>query len=101
MKQIIKGKRYDTETAKLVAEYSNDLDLGDFSNLEESLYQTQSGKWFIAGSGGALTKYATTCGGRSSSGESILPIEASEALRWLESHKMTEEIEAWFTIADA
>ena len=56
MKKVINGALYDTSTAKLLGEdsYSNP---GDFQHWVETLYRTKSGKYFLHGKGGAMTKY--------------------------------------------
>ena len=58
MKKIINGKLYNTETAKKLAEYSNDCTWSDFRCLEEALYRKRTGEYFLYGSGGPLTGYA-------------------------------------------
>lgn len=51
MKKIICKVEYDTETAELVAKYTNGQ-FGDPAGYEESLYQTADGKFFIYAYGG-------------------------------------------------
>ncbi len=48
MKKIINGKRYDTETAKLIGSdgYSNP---SDFNYWSEDLYQKKTGEFFLYG----------------------------------------------------
>jgi hypothetical protein len=96
MKQIIDGKRYDTETATLVASYSNGLGSSDFRNLCEKLYITGKGNWFISGEGGALTAYAQPAGNMTTGGSAIRPLISGEALEWLERHNCSDEIEEYF-----
>jgi hypothetical protein len=47
MKKIIEGKRYDTETAKLVASYENQYGRNDFNFYKGELYRTTKGNFFI------------------------------------------------------
>lgn len=47
MRKIIKGKIYDTEKARLIAEYSNGLSITDFRHVYEDLYVTRAGQFFI------------------------------------------------------
>lgn len=63
MRAVIDGKRYDTETAVLVAEWHNGRNISDFNHCDESLYRTKRGSWFIAGSGGANSAYAVELDG--------------------------------------
>ena len=42
MKQVIDGKRYDTETAERVAYDDNSLPVNDFNNWDETLYRTKT-----------------------------------------------------------
>ena len=93
MKKVINGKRYDTETATKVADdsYSNYGDLGYWS---EELYRTKKGNWFIAGEGGAMSRYARSVGQNEvGGGSAIIPITRGYALTWLEAH--TEDSEAY------
>jgi len=96
MKRIINGKRYDEDTATKIASYDNGCSSGDFNSLSETLYHTKAGAFFLAGSGGAMTGYATllqggkTCG----SGSAISPMSDVEAFEWLELHDESDAIEA-------
>ena len=86
MKKVISGALYDTETAKLLGEdsYSNP---GDFQYWVETLYRTKSGKYFLHGEGGALTKYAVCVAqNECSGGEKIIPLDLDSAQKWAEEH---------------
>ena len=86
MKKVINGSLYDTETAKLLGEdsYSNP---GDFQHWVETLYRTKSGKYFLHGEGGAMTKYAVSVGQNEwSGGEKIIPLDLDSAQKWAEEH---------------
>lgn len=96
MKRIIEKKIYNTETSELIAEWSNGLSRGDFEALEETLYRTKNGAWFLAGSGGPKTRYAVTCGGSSSGSEDITPLDAEDVLEWMEQHNFMGLIEQYF-----
>ena len=78
MKKIIKGKLYDTETAKQVGRYDNGKYTNDFGYFSEDLYQKRTGEFFIDGYGGAFTKYDGI--------EKITPISYTEAQEWAEEH---------------
>ena len=69
MKQVIEGKRYDTETATKIGEGGGKAYPGDFHYYSEALYVTKKGSYFLAGEGGPLSRYGRpaygggTCGG--------------------------------------
>lgn len=56
MKKIICKKVYDTENARLIKKQTCGA-FGDPKGYEESLYQTDSGHYFIYVNGGAESKY--------------------------------------------
>ena len=97
MKRIIDGKKYNTETAECVAEWSNHYYPNDFHYCQESLYKTQKGAWFVAGHGGALSKYSEPVGNNArGGGEGLEPLTPGEARQWLEDKGFTEELEEHF-----
>lgn len=51
MKKVICKVEYDTETAEIVAKYTNG-EIGDTAGYEETLYKTADGKYFIYANGG-------------------------------------------------
>lgn len=92
MKKIIKGKLYNTDTAKLIGGWSNNLGNRDFNFLNESLYLTKSGAYFLYGEGGANTKYGESAGNNSwSGGEQIQPMSPLSAREWAEENLTAEE----------
>ena len=97
MKAIIEGKRYNTETATEVADFSNNYPSNDFHYYEESLYQTKAGNWFLQGEGGGLSKYAVPVGNNGSGGGSrIIPLSPAEAKAWLEQAQHLLVAEQYF-----
>jgi hypothetical protein len=97
MKRIIDGKRYDTETATLVAEWDNGCFGNDFKSCEESLYKTAKGAYFIAGTGGPMSKYAQPVGNNGVGGGSGLePLDREEAFNWLCDKGLADEAETEF-----
>lgn len=87
MKKIINGKKYDTETAKAVAYDRNGYSYRDFKWWEETLYQKKTGEFFLHGQGGAMSKYAKSCGQNSwCGGSEIIPMTLDEASKWAEEH---------------
>ena len=96
MKKIINGKRYDTETAKLIGEdsYSNP---SDFDYWSEELYQKKTGEFFLYGEGGARTQYAQAVDQNSwTGGERIMPLSYDEAREWVEKHLDADTYEEVF-----
>lgn len=101
MRKIIDGKVYDTETAECLGSdhYSH---TGDFRHWEESLYRTKRGAFFVAGSGGPMSRYSTAIDQNSWSGGSDLKVVSeAEAREWLESHGDAEEYEYAFAVEEA
>ena len=92
MNKVIRGKRYNTETAKLVGTWeANEPENSDFWEKEE-LYQKRSGEFFLIGQGGAQTQYARfSMGGESKPGIELRPIEPEEASDWAEEHLTAED----------
>jgi len=88
MQKVINGKVYNTEKATVIATYDNGLQQSDFNCMEETLYQSPGGQFFIAGSGGAKTKYSKPVGNNNVSGGSDLELlTETEAKDWLEDHQ--------------
>jgi len=99
MKRIINGKRYDSETARLVGKFSNPGSGRDFQHYVESLYQKRTGEYFLYGIGGPMTQYAVSTGQNSwSGGSKIIPFTADEARDWAEEHLTADEYEAEFPV---
>ena len=97
MKQIIKNKKYDTETARKIGRDSNGLGSRDFSHWTEILYCKRTGEYFLYGEGGPMTHYAVSCGSNSwSGGEKIIPLSYDGAREWAEKHLNADAYEAEF-----
>ena len=91
MKKVIRGLRYDTNTAEQVGNdsYSN---YGDFQYWCEELYRTSTGNWFLYGEGGAKSKFARAVGQNEiGGGSAIIPLTRGKALAWLEAHTPDSE----------
>jgi hypothetical protein len=103
MTAVFKGLRYDTDTAEEVASHSYGYKT-DFESVDESLYRTKNGRWFLAGSGGPKTRYAESVGtdgnGRIG-GKGIVPITELEARDLLEAWEPDSEAFKFFDIKDA
>lgn len=97
MKKVIDGALYNTETAREVGRYSNGVSFRDFSHYIEKLYRTKSGKYFLHGEGGPMTRYAVSSGQNSwSGGEHIEPMTPNAAREWAEKNLGTDEYAAEF-----
>lgn len=93
MIKIIDGKSYNTETSEKLAEYWNGCSRLDFRFMSEDLYKTKKGQFFIAGEGGAMTKYSKTCGNMRCSGEHIDLLSEAEAREWIEQYANDKYLE--------
>ena len=96
MKKIINGKRYDTDTAKMLASdsYSNPR---DFRHWREPLYRKNTGEYFLHGEGGPMSRYAETIGQNEwSGGQKIMPLTIEAAQEWAEEHLDGDEYEQIF-----
>lgn len=84
MKQVIYGKLYDTEKASELASWSNGYSSQDGRWVEETLYRTVKGNYFIFGRGGWLSRYVehdeffSDCNGCE-----IRPVTKYEAAAWV------------------
>ena len=87
MKKIIEGKRYDTDTATLIASYNNGLGGGDFNHVYEKMYITRKGQWFMEYKGGPLSKYANSCGTTTYGDNDLTLMSSDEAYEWLNQHQ--------------
>ncbi len=96
MKKIIRGKVYDTEKAKKLAEWSDNLSWRDFNHREETLFRKKTGELFLFGEGGPMTNYAEDTGNGWTGGSRIMPMSYSEAQRWAEEKISAEEYEEIF-----
>jgi len=86
MIKVIDGKRYNTNTAKLVFSWNNGQFYGDFRRRDKDLYLTPKGSWFIHHEGGPMTDMAKAYGTVFAGSEDIEPITEKDAYRFLEAH---------------
>ena len=77
MKKVICKKTYDTATSTLVKKVTFGY-FGSPDGFEESLYQTESGNYFLYTNGGATSKYVK---------EDITRMSAEKAKAWLKDHE--------------
>lgn len=87
MKKVINGALYNTETAQRLGSWDNGCFTSDFNYCYEALYRTKSGKYFLYGEGGPMSKYSRSTGNNSWSGSShIEPLTLEAAREWAEEH---------------
>lgn len=97
MKQIINGKKYDTDTAKKLHRWSNNIPGNDAHYCAEALYRKKTGEFFLYGEGGAFSRYSESYGDNSwGGGEKIIPLTEAEAREWMESRASADEYEEIF-----
>jgi hypothetical protein len=101
MKKIINNKLYDTETAKLLGTWDNNILPTDFGYIEEALYKKRSGTYFLHGKGGPMTAYAKSTGQNSwTGGEKIIPISYDMARQWAEEKLSADDYEKIFDLTE-
>ena len=97
MKKVIKGKVYDTEKAKKLAEINYGENTMDLAYWCEILYQKKTGEFFLYGEGGPMTKYAVYYSSNSWSGGSlIMPMSWEDARQWAEKNLDGDKYEEIF-----
>lgn len=96
MKKIINGRRYDTQTAKLVGHTSYSTP-GSLDYWSEDLYRKKTGEFFLHGQGGPMSKYLERIGENEwSYGHEIRPISLDRAKAWAEKYLSADEYEETF-----
>lgn len=97
MKKIINGRKYDTDTANIIAEWYNEYPVNDFRYEMETLFLKRNGEYFLFGEGGAMSKYATSMGDNSwGGGARIIPLSYESARQWAEKHLDADDYEEAF-----
>jgi len=96
MKKVIDGKTYNTDTAMFICETGNALPNSDFKWEISSLYKTKKGAFFIAGAGGALSRFPTITGNRKTEGRGLILLTNEEALELFEKHGKAKNTKEFF-----
>lgn len=99
MNKIIRGRRYDTETATSLHSVEHGQ-YGSFDYWTESLYCKRTGEYFLYGYGGPLTKYAVREGNDICEGEVIEVLSVEQAQEWAEKNMSADEYESIFGQVD-
>ncbi len=98
MKKIINGNRYDTEKSTLIGSDTNGLPANDFGHWWAGLYTTpRSGKYFLCGEGGPMSRYGTVSGDNRGSGERLEPMSKEDAFSWAQEHLDADITEKHFS----
>ena len=101
MKKVIKGSRYDTETAKEIGSVEPmGSDTRSFNYYCESLYRTKAGKYFLHGEGHANSRYGEWQGNTGGWGKTIRPYTFAEAREWAEENLTADAYEAEFGLPE-
>jgi hypothetical protein len=103
MRKVIDGKIYDTETATKICFVGNSgYQQNDFHYDDSDLYVTKSGAYFIAGEGGALSRWGRAHGqsGRIG-GDGIVVIDADQAAAFAQSRLDADEYLKFFPAVEA
>lgn len=101
MKKIIRGRLYDTDTAKEIANWENDaVTPSDFHYYTETLYRKKTGEFFVYGEGGPASKYAERVFGGYQEGCDIRPLTYEDAREWAEKKMYPDEYLKWFQVSD-
>ena len=103
MKKIINGIRYNTDTAIEIGSDYNNVYTNDFSYWEATLYKTpRSGRFFLAGKGGPMTRFRLRCDdGTSTFGSKIIPMSKAEAMEWAKEYLDYDTIKNHFETKEA
>ena len=99
IRRVINGKNYDTDTASKVATIKHCGNGYDDFNFESTgLYLTKKGAWFIAGEGGAMTRWRQEVNGGLAAGQGLELATPTEAQKFLED--VDGPVEEYFQIEE-
>ncbi|MBY5826314.1 MULTISPECIES: hypothetical protein [Rhizobium] len=99
--KIINGLRYDTATATEICSFESSVSQADFQYEETWLYKTPRGQFFLAGRGGAMTRWAQPVQDGRSGGRGLVPVGVEEARAFAEDHAGEEIVAQFFEIEEA
>lgn|GEM_PF-923830 len=85
MRRMVRGRMYDTDTAKrLFVNKCGQPDDEDYVN--EALYRKRSGEHFLAGEGGKASLYGVWTNEGRQGGSAIIPLSYNKAQAWCEKN---------------
>ncbi|WP_132408507.1 hypothetical protein [Neorhizobium sp. S3-V5DH] len=99
--KIIDGLRYNTATAEEICSFESESGRGDFRHEVTTLYRTPRGRFFLAGRGGAMTRWAQPVQGGQSDGEGLHPVGTAQARNFAEQHADEDTIARFFVVEEA
>lgn len=88
------GETYDTQEAELIGYMQSEVqDTEDFDYYECEVYRSQAGSYFVAGWGGARTRFARSAGreGWTRPGRGIVPVDVAD-LHDFDGQPLYEEV---------
>lgn len=89
MKKIINGKVYNTETAEYIGGfYKGGTSISDFNYIEQNIYRSKNGQYFLYILGWANTEYSTNYWNSSSEGEYMGLMSMEDIATWLEENSL-------------
>lgn len=88
MRKTIRGKRYDTDTSKILA-YWESGDTRVATWYEETLYQKRGGEYFLLGNGYSASPYAD---------RTIKPLTLDEAKEWGRAKLSQDDFDEIFNV---
>jgi len=101
-KKIVDGLRYNTETSTKICTYESDVGPSDFKFEKTALFRTPRGRFFLAGFGGALSRWSERYENNGSiGGEGLTPIETEAARSFAELHADADTVAEYFEFEDA
>lgn len=98
--KVIGGLRYDTETATQICNYAKG-DWGDFEYERTGLFRTKRGRYFLAGTGGPMSRWVRYLSNGQIGGEGLEPISAAEARTFAEQNADADTVEVFFDVEEA
>lgn len=95
MMKIIRGKKYDTDTARLVGTWEDNPEVlpNEVGYYAKSLYVKRTGEYFIHVNTGTVIA-------EGHSGDRLDPVPAGAAKNWAKNHLAADEYEAEFGSLD-
>lgn len=100
LNRVVDGLRYNTETSQLIAEIARTG--GDWKYERTQLFRTRKGRFFLAGEGGAATRWRRLIPDDRGyvEGDGVLPLSDEEARGLIEKHA-NHLVDDFFAIEDA
>ena len=90
MNKIINGKKYDTDTAKFIGNYSYVSPI-DFNRVSDDLYKKKTGEFFLYEEYGITSQYDDW-----NSWKKIIPLTTEETKKWVEENLDADTYEELF-----